>query len=83
MLVPVQCFTCGCCIGHVARLYRAIRRARVEKALKATRGGKTLPQVAALDMEMSMDMEDVMDKLRLYDCCRARLATAMVYSDYY
>lgn len=81
MLVPPVCLHCGCSIGDKADIFIRIRHERL-KTLLAKEG--TMPEKAATNLKLSMDMSDLMDKLGVRaDCCRTHLATAMRLVDYY
>lgn len=84
MLTPVGCLSCSCAIGHVAQIFRWIRRQRVEKALAAAPGQPVLPTAAALDTSIVVEMKDVLEALGIeFDCCRMHLGCAQVMSDFY
>ena len=81
MLTPVICFTCGCSVGHVEELFRVMRTRKIIKELELR---NTIPTHAAIDAGLQIDMSDILDKLNIrYECCRIRLATAMIHKDYY
>jgi DNA-directed RNA polymerase subunit N (RpoN/RPB10) len=81
MLIPILCPTCGGAIGHIASIFRKIRRDRAQAQLNKT---GTLPQHAMVDGTLELDMTDVIVRLGITaDCCRGHLATAMDIRDYY
>ena len=81
MLVPILCFTCGCPIGDKEDLFRHLRAEKVREILKDR---KTVATQAMIDAGLQIDCSDILDRLGIvYDCCRAHLISAMIYSDYY
>ncbi|GFR88963.1 hypothetical protein ElyMa_002531400 [Elysia marginata] len=83
MLPPIVCFTCGLSISDIAPLYHAVRRKRMA-ARFAKVGAPTVPTQAAVDSTLTENiMKDVLDALRVTNCCRTRLVSAMTYSEHY
>jgi DNA-directed RNA polymerase subunit N (RpoN/RPB10) len=81
MLTPVVCFGCGTSIGHVAELFRLLRERRIREELKAKH---LSPEMSAIPLDSSMDLQDLFDKLQIpTDCCRVHLSSAIVMSDHY
>lgn len=81
MLVPVCCFSCCASLGHVAELFRVLRRAQVERKLEEK---NTAPEMAAVNPEVFADCRDIFEALQVRpDCCRAHLSTSMDLREYY
>lgn len=81
MLIPVRCFSCGGCIGKVAELYRAARKAMIAKVMVEQ---DIAPEMAAIAPEIYVDCQELFDALKVErECCRMCLSTSMVYSDYH
>jgi DNA-directed RNA polymerase subunit N (RpoN/RPB10) len=81
MLIPIRCPSCGYPIGEYADLFRESRIRRVREVLAAR--GTTATQ-ACVDPGLQIDCADILDALHVLKyCCRAHLATAMEFIDYY
>ncbi len=83
MLVPVRCFTCGWPVGDLAPIFHFILRERMA-ARYGRPGGAVAPAGAATDPALRENiMGDVFEALRLSECCRTRLGTAVILGDHY
>ena len=81
MLIPVVCHTCGRPIGDKYELFRHMREKLVKKILQERGTDSTQ---AAVDVGLQIDCSEILTKLRIDEpCCRTRMTTGMVYSDYY
>jgi DNA-directed RNA polymerase subunit N (RpoN/RPB10) len=88
MLPPIVCQTCGRSLGDLAPIYRLI----LEKRMGARYGGASAegespppaPPLVSLDLEQTSNlMGDILEALRLTDCCRTHLVAAQDWRVYY
>jgi len=81
MITPVTCFTCGLSLGDLDPIYQGIRRKRV-KAFLEKEG--VAPTKSTVDWALTEDlMSDVLVALKVGDCCKTHLVTAMNLTDHY
>jgi DNA-directed RNA polymerase subunit N (RpoN/RPB10) len=81
MLPPVLCFTCGKSLGDIAPFYHYIRRTRVQRHYDEL-GVAPTRRIPAPGVEIPL-MADVLDALRVTECCKTHLVTTLVFTDYY
>lgn len=83
MLTPIVCFSCGMSLGDLAPIYRLILAKRMA-AEYGDPNSRVAPTSASMDHgRVGNLMADVLADLRLTDCCRTRMITAMDFRTYY
>lgn len=84
MLVPPVCFTCGVSLGDLAPIYRLVLEKRMRSRYGDDAEESVAPTMIAQDPSRRENlMADVLDALRLQQCCRTHMVTAMDFRKYY
>ncbi len=82
MFISVVCLTCQLPLGNVAEIYRHIRKKRLAKLHGQRRApGPEFALIRAGNVQAPMG--DVLDALRLDDCCRGRMVAHVDFRDRY
>lgn len=82
MLFPVRC-TCGKQLASIYDAFRYVRSVRLQEALKK-HGSVIQPAMLSMNDNLQPMLGDVLDSLCVTrSCCRVKLLTTSLFSEYY